>query len=1120
MTTVAAQRRQAGGWHEPLALWTGRVVTYAAIWSLISIPLRGFTWPGWVDEAFGLVNIPPDPSLFTVVLLFVLGSALRRRIRFAMWVLFAFQVIAALIAVAIVAALLFSESVDVDIPGAASRDVRVGLLLFEGVVGLALCVLFIKARTAFPARLVRGSRIRALAVLIGGLALSAIIATALTEAFPRDLSPGWQRIAWPLRAAIGQLPDESSKAFHGHHGHHWIAALAGVISAAALIGAAIVFLRSARAKQFVEAQDELELRRLILESGERDSLGYFATRRDKSVIFSPDRRAALTYRVMASVSLASADPLGHVGSWPAAIEAWLAEARNYGWYPAALSASEEGAAAYVAAGLRAMSLGDEAIIDVHIFTLAGPTMAPVRRAVERVRRAGYTVEVARHADLGTEELTRLSRLADGWRSDGDERGFSMALSRLADPADGRCVAVLARDAEGALRGILSFVPWGVRGLSLDLMRRDRAAENGLTEFLVAGLIAACPDLGVRQVSLNFAMFRGIFNACERVGAGPVTRVTGAVLGVASRFWQLESLYRSNAKYLPRWVPRFMCHHPSTSIVRTAIAAGMAEGFLPAPDPMAPRDSMQTVVWHADENVPFAEAAIAQAEELLRPARPVQRLTEQERVRRSKIDDLATAGVPAYPVNVARTHSLAQVRAAHPDLAADQHTGELVSVTGRVRAVRNFGGLLFAVLQDEDSRLQVMLTDDRAGHDAVALWQRAVDLGDYVSVTGELVTSRRGELSVLASEWTMAAKCLRPVPTERVGLADPDARVRQRYLDLIVNADTRALMTSRSVAVRALRDGFERRGFAEVETPMLQAVHGGANARPFVTHINAYDTKLNLRIAPELFLKRLCVGGMAKVFELNRNFRNEGADATHNPEFTSLEAYQAWADYHVMRDLTRELILEVATAIHGRPIARRPADDGTFVEVDLSGSWPTIPVYEAVSQACGVELAPDTASEKVRAVCEHQGVRVHAKATAGAMIMELYDELVEGQTVGPTFYTDFPLESSPLTRVHREDPRLSERWDLVAFGAEIGTAYSELIDPIDQRERLTTQSMLAAAGDPEAMQIDESFLTALEYAMPPTGGLGLGVDRLVMMLTGTNIRSTLAFPFVRPEPGRG
>ena len=363
---------------------------------------------------------------------------------------------------------------------------------------------------------------------------------------------------------------------------------------------------------------------------------------------------------------------------------------------------------------------------------------------------------------------------------------------------------------------------------------------------------------------------------------------------------------------------------------------------------------------------------------------------------------------------------------------------------------------------------------------------------------------------------MAAKCLRPVPDDRVGLADADARVRQRYLDLIVNAESRSMLRHRSVAVRALRDGFDRRGFVEVETPMLQAVHGGANARPFITHINAYDTNLYMRIAPELFLKRLAVGGMSRIFELNRNFRNEGADATHNPEFTSLEAYQAWSDYNDMRVLTRELIIEVATAVHGRPIARRPDDSGGWTEVDIGGDWPTVTVYDAASVATGVELTTSTSSDKLRAVCEEHGIPVPARATPGGMIMEIYDELVEGHTYEPTFYVDFPLESSPLTRVHREDPLLSERWDLVAFGAEIGTAYSELIDPVDQRERLTTQSLLAAAGDPEAMQIDESFLTALEYAMPPTGGLGVGVDRLVMMLTGTNIRSTLAFPFVRHD----
>jgi lysyl-tRNA synthetase, class II len=1115
---ASSSRRAASAWHEQLAIWTARLVTLAAVWSLVSLPFRGLSWTEWVDEAFGLVNLPTDPSLFTIVLLFVLGNALSRRIRFAMWVVFAFQVLAVVIAAVVAAVLITGHSVTTDGNDVATR-IRTVLVLIEGVTGLALAIALVRARDAFPARLVRGSRLRALAVLVGGVVLSAAVSIVLTQAFPGTLSPGWQRVLWPIRSAIGQVPDENSTAFHGHHGMHWIAALAGVISAAGLVAAAMVFLRSARAKQFITAHDELDLRRLILETGERDSLGYFATRRDKSVIFSPDRRAAVTYRVVASVSLASADPVGHASSWSAAIEAWIAEARNFGWYPAALSTSEEGAAAYVAAGLKALSIGDEAIIEVASFTLNGPTMAPVRRAVDRVHRAGYTVDVVRHAELGTEELARLETLADAWRADGDERGFSMALSRVGDPADGRCVAVLARDGSGELRGLLSFVPWGTRGLSLDLMRRDRAAENGLTEFMVAGLVDACPDLGVRRISLNFAMFRGIFSAAERVGAGPVIRLTGAVLGLASRFWQLETLYRSNAKYLPRWVPRLMCHHPSVSLTRVSIACGMAEGFLPARDPMAYRDPREAVEWQGHESLAFADAALAQEAELLRPVLPVQRLNEQQRVRRAKIERLTSAGQSPYPVGVPRSETLCEIRDRYGDLPPDHYTGVRVSVTGRVRASRSFGGLIFAVVQEDDSRLQCMLTLDQTGSDALYLWRQTVDLGDLVSVTGEVMTSRSGELSVLADEWAMAAKCLRPVPDDRVGLSDPDARVRQRYLDLIVNADTRTLMRQRSTGVRALRDAFDRRGFVEVETPMLQAVHGGANARPFTTHINAYDTNLYLRIAPELFLKRLCVGGIGRVFELNRNFRNEGADSTHNPEFTSLEAYQAWADYHDMRRLTREVTIEVADAVHGRPIARRLHPDGSAFEVDISTAWPVIPVNEAVSQACGVEVSSESSADKVRAVCEQHGVRVHANASAGMMIMELYEELVEGQTQFPTFYTDFPIESSPLTRQHREDPRLSERWDLVAFGAEIGTAYSELIDPIDQRHRLTEQSLLAAAGDPEAMEVDESFLTALEYAMPPTGGLGLGVDRMIMMLTGTSIRSTLAFPFVRPEAGR-
>ncbi|CAL8896111.1 hypothetical protein KVA01_23130 [Kocuria varians] len=434
----------------------------------------------------------------------------------------------------------------------------------------------------------------------------------------------------------------------------------------------------------------------------------------------------------------------------------------------------------------------------------------------------------------------------------------------------------------------------------------------------------------------------------------------------------------------------------------------------------------------------------------------------------------------------------------------------------MRALRDFGGVAFAVIEERDVRLQVILEADVMDPELLRLWRRTVDVGDQISVTGILGRSRKGEPSLLATSWAMASKSLRPVPSDHTGFTNPEARVRQRYLDLIVNKESSALLRARSRGIAAMRRSFMDRGYMEVETPMLHAVHGGASARPFLTHINAYNADLYLRIAPELYLKHLCVGGMDRIFELNRNFRNEGADATHNPEFTSVEADAAHGDYNTMRVLTRDLILEVATAIHCEPVAVRPDGKGGETRIPLDHEWPVIPVHQAISEATGTLLTSDTPVEEVRRVASAHDVHWTETMTAGEVVLELYDELVEGQTTLPVFYTDFPLETSPLTRTHRTDPKLSERWDLVAFGAEIGTADSELVDPVDQRNRLTEQSFKAAAGDPEAMEVDENFLTALEYAMPPTGGLGIGVDRLIMMLTGTNIRATLAFPFTRPN----
>jgi lysyl-tRNA synthetase class 2 len=341
-------------------------------------------------------------------------------------------------------------------------------------------------------------------------------------------------------------------------------------------------------------------------------------------------------------------------------------------------------------------------------------------------------------------------------------------------------------------------------------------------------------------------------------------------------------------------------------------------------------------------------------------------------------------------------------------------------------------------------------------------------------------------------------------------------VRLRHVDLIINPTAREVLRLRSRSVAGIREYLNGRGFLEVETPMLQHVHGGANARPFVTHTSAYDLRLYLRIAPELYLKRLLVGGESRVFELNRNFRNEGADASHNPEFTMLEAYEAYGDYTTMLTLMRELIQHVSTVAHGSAVARRVDAGGHAGEYDLSGQWRVVPVNEAISAALGEPVDNDTPAGTVVRLARRAGVEIDAHASRGAAIAEVYQRLVERSTVEPTFYTNFPTETSPLTRQHRADPRMAERWDLVAFGMEIGTAYSELIDPVEQRARLTAQSLLAAGGDPEAMEVDEEFLAALEYAMPPTGGLGMGVDRLMMMLTGRTIRDTILFPLVRPS----
>ncbi|GAA1657313.1 lysine--tRNA ligase [Citricoccus zhacaiensis] len=492
--------------------------------------------------------------------------------------------------------------------------------------------------------------------------------------------------------------------------------------------------------------------------------------------------------------------------------------------------------------------------------------------------------------------------------------------------------------------------------------------------------------------------------------------------------------------------------------------------------------------------------------------------DQRQVRQDKRAEILAAGGEAYPVSVGRTHSLQQVREAYPDLEPGSETGDTVGVAGRVVFLRNTGKLCFATLQEggdggEGVRLQVMVSLANVGEDSLADWKHLVDLGDHLAVSGEVIASRRGELSIMADSWQMASKALRPLPVLHAELNE-ETRVRQRYADLIVRPEARKMVHTRAAIIRSIRSTLEARDYVEVETPVLQLIHGGAHARPFETHLNAFDQGMTLRIATELYLKRAVVGGIDRVFEIGRVFRNEGVDSTHSPEFTTLESYEAWADMYVMADRMKEMILHAADAVGAGRTVETP--NGT---VDLDGDWAWVEVYPGLSEAVGQEITPDTTVEELRAVAEKHEVRFDPFWDAEKMVIELFGEIVEPTLINPTFVYNYPPAAQPLARPHRDQPGVIEAWDLIIGGMERGTAFSELIDPVIQRERLVEQSRASAAGDDEAMQFDEDFLRALEYGAPPMGGIGLGIDRLVMLFTGAGIRETILFPLLKPEaPG--
>lgn len=493
--------------------------------------------------------------------------------------------------------------------------------------------------------------------------------------------------------------------------------------------------------------------------------------------------------------------------------------------------------------------------------------------------------------------------------------------------------------------------------------------------------------------------------------------------------------------------------------------------------------------------------------------PVDDLPEQMQVRRDKRARMLERGVAPYPIGVPRTHTLRQVVAAHDAdaLGPDHHTGARVAVTGRVIFLRNTGKLCFARLREGDgTELQAMLSLADVGQESLDDFKGLVDIGDLLSVEGEVITSRRGELSVQVSRWTMAAKTLRPLPNEHRPLSD-EARVRLRYVDMIVRAEARDMVRHKAAVLRSLRRTLDDQDFVEVETPVLQLTNGGAAARPFRTHLNAFDQEMLLRIALELDLKRAMVGGVDRVYEIGRTFRNEGLDSTHAAEFSMLEIYQAYGDYDTMAELTRDLVLNAANAI-GRTVVS--ARDGS--EIDLSEPWRHVSLLDLVSGAVDTEVTLETDEQTLRRLAKQRDVELRDEWGSGEVLLEIYEKLVEHTLLVPTLVKDYPEVVRPLAKPHRSQPGLVEAFDLIINGVELAAAYSELNDPVVQRERLVEQSLLAAQGDPEAMELDETFLRALEFGMPPAGGVGIGVDRLIMLLTGAGIRETILFPLLRPE----
>ena len=489
------------------------------------------------------------------------------------------------------------------------------------------------------------------------------------------------------------------------------------------------------------------------------------------------------------------------------------------------------------------------------------------------------------------------------------------------------------------------------------------------------------------------------------------------------------------------------------------------------------------------------------------------LNDERATRLARRQAIIDAGGNPYPEHCDVTDHVADLAARYAELGEDDADEQTHTVAGRIRAKRGQGKVAFVVLQDATDKMQLFCRIDNLGQEGMAAL-RKMDLGDVIEATGSMMRTKRGELSLAPTSVRLLSKSVRPLPEKFHGLSDKETRYRQRYVDLIVNDDVRETFRKRSAIVSAFRRYMEEDAYMEVETPILQTIQGGATAKPFITHFNALNQECFLRIATELPLKRLLVGGFERVYEIGRIFRNEGMDQTHNPEFTTMEAYRAYSDLEGMKELA-EGVIKAANAAIGNP--EQIEYQGTTI--DLSGTWPSIPMTKVVSNALGVEVDLDTPVERLVELCHENNIETKPEWGAGKLIAELYDEIGEPSLVNPTFVVDYPVEVSPLAKRYEDEPRLTHRFELVIAGHEYANAFSELNDPVDQAERFHAEIAERDSGDDEAMQFDADYVRALEYGMPPAGGIGIGIDRVVMLLTNQpSIRDVLLFPHMKPEAG--